>query len=399
MTTAFIGRQPIYNRRQEVIAYELSARTNNDGESGPTVTADMLSRHFGATALTALIGEQLAYIHFNPDVILEKEPFPTTPQQIVIELDAATPINTMLEEGLKDLKERGYKIALEINGPEIDVSAPLPLADIVRIDSQAFTQDQLKEAASEFGGFHGQVLVAGLNTWEMYSVCHDLGFDYFHGFFFSQAEPVRGRKLPASRMTTMRLLAQLNSPDVELEELEKVISQDVSLSYRLLRHLNSAFFGLGHKIDSIRHAVALLGLRNLKVWSSIILLAKIDDKPMELMKTALIRAKMCEQLAVRTKMAVEDTAFMTGLLSTLEALLDMPIDTILAELPLTGDITSALTQNQGALGVLLTCTLSYEQTDWDKVIASGIDPAMISKAYFVAIQWAEETLAEINQGE
>ena len=389
--TTLINRQPIYDRRQNVTGYEILADNDTTDDSSPAVTAKVLVQALTDIGLHSLVRDQIAFLHFSLDLVLERDPFPAHPQQVTIQLPAGVPLNTMAREGLQDLRGRGYTLALEFR-PGTEVLPLLELADIVTIDVARTPPDQLRPLLEQLMLFHGKRLAMNVHNWETFAACHDLGFDYFEGFFFCHPEPLKGRKLPASRLTTLRLLARLNAEDTSLADLEKIIAEDVSLSYRLLRHLNSPFFGLPNKIDSIRHAVALLGLRNLRIWSSIILLAKLDDKPAELMKLALVRAKMTERLCPDN-----EGAFLTGLFSTLEALLDMTIDKVLADLPVADAIAQALTQGAGELGEALSCVVDYEAGHWPAVRASRFEGRTVRNAYLAALAWAEDAMSEMAE--
>jgi EAL and modified HD-GYP domain-containing signal transduction protein len=187
----------------------------------------------------------------------------------------------------------------------------------------------------------------------------------------------------------MQLLTKLQDPNLDFDELQTLVAQDISLSYRILRYINSAHLSLGKKIESMRHAIILLGLNTIKTWVNILAMSSIDDKPYELILTALIRARMCENLAASTSLSAQN-AFTVGLFSTLEAFIDKPLEEILATLPLADELHNALLHNSGELGQLLSLVLNYERGQWDDFSGTQFDSTTLCTAYLDAIHWASE---------
>src|SRR5262249_12333084 len=178
-------------------------------------------------------------------------------------------------------------------------------------------------------------------------------------------------------------------------EIEKLVSQDVTLSYKLLKYANSPLVGLSRNVNSIGHAVRMIGARIIRTWSSALLLSSVDNKPRELMTIALVRARMCEQLAETLKDARKDSFLSAGLLSVLDALLDCPMTQVLSELPLAGDIKDALINGSGPIGEALQCTIAYERSDWDAVQCSSLPSALIREKYMDAIAWSRQLMNEL----
>jgi len=205
--------------------------------------------------------------------------------------------------------------------------------------------------------------------------------------------------MPAMRLNTLRLLAELHNPNIEFQELENIVKQDVSLSYKLLRLINSAYYTRPVKVQSIRQALTLLGIKKVQAWVSLLFLSKIEEKPHELMHTAMVRAHMCELLAQKQKQKQKDTEtdFTVGLFSVLDSLLDLPLAEVLSSLSFSDEINTALLQHQGRLGEELDCVLAYEKGDWDKVMDySHNKPSDIRDAYLEALKWARLVNAEMG---
>jgi len=193
-----------------------------------------------------------------------------------------------------------------------------------------------------------------------------------------------------NRITMIRLLSKLQDPQIPMPEVEKLVSQDISLSYKLLRYANSPVVALPRTVNSVNHAVRLIGTHLLRTWSSALLLSSVDNKPRELMTIALIRARMCELLGETVMGSVKESFLSAGLLSVLDALLDCPMEQAVSELPLTDDVKDALVSRSGPIGQALRCTIAYERADWDDVQFYGMPSAPIREKYLNAISWARQ---------
>ncbi len=199
-----------------------------------------------------------------------------------------------------------------------------------------------------------------------------------------------GKRVEGNRMIVLKLISELQKSDVSIDELESLIGHDATLAYHLLRYMNSAFYALRIKIESIKHALTLLGTDEVRKWASLMLMLRLSDKkPKELMLTGMMRAKMAEIIASADKNAKADQYFVVGLFSILDALLDMPLEEVLETLPLTEEMSVALTSDSGKMGEVLCNIKYYEQGDWDQLM-NVIDHAAYQKAYLQAIKWSSE---------
>ena len=217
----------------------------------------------------------------------------------------------------------------------------------------------------------------------------------FRGFFYCQPVEVPRRSVSASQPAIMRLLARIQDPNVDLKALEKIVSQDATLCFRLLRYLNSAGFGLAQKVDSISRAVNLLGLEPLKVWCSVLLLSRIEGKPIELMKTSLTRGRMCQVLAEKGQDASSSAFFMTGLLSLLPAYMDRPMEDIVNELPLADEVANSLVTGEGQLGAVLGNAIDYERGEWKNLEQSAFGKPILRASYLDAVNFTEESFKRL----
>lgn len=400
MPNTFIARQPIYDRRFQVEGYELLFRSGDENQAmvsdADQATSMVLRNLFMEIGLGHLVGDKKAFINVTRNLILSREHLSYPYEKIVFELPKDLEFDDRLIEAVRELRHNGCRFALDNFTYNQRWEPYLDLVDYVKIDIQGADFSAISDQLHLLGGRSARLLAQRVESQEEYAAYRELGFDLFQGYFFCRPEMVRGRKLPASRISTLRLLSQLQEPNIELIDLERIISQDVSLCYRLLRYLNSVQFGLRNKIDNISHAISYLGIDKLRVWSSIILLAKIDEKPVELMKTALVRARFCELLGKQYGAVDPQPYFLAGLFSTLEALLDTPLDEVVGDLPITNTLKVALLGYEGKIGEALQTILAYEQADWSGVSLSPCPDEQVAAAYLKAISWADETIKGLS---
>jgi c-di-GMP phosphodiesterase len=310
----------------------------------------------------------------------------------VIEVLEDVEIDNELIKGVARLAHQGYTIALDDFVYRDEAVPLLKLANIVKLDVQALTEDDLRHHMATLREYEGlKVLAEKVEVLEEYEVCRDLGFHYFQGYFFSRPRIIRRKRVPTNQVALVQLLAELQNPNATVPKLESLISRDVGLSYKLLRYINSAFFGLPKPMESIQRAVVFLGTNVIKRWATLLVLSRVQDKPAELMVTAVVRAKMSEILAKAMGYEAEEICFTVGLLSVLDALLDMEMEKVLAMLTMSDEVNNALLRRDGVPGKILDMVLHYEFNEWDEVRHSEVAPEIISDAYLQAIAWATET--------
>jgi EAL and modified HD-GYP domain-containing signal transduction protein len=216
----------------------------------------------------------------------------------------------------------------------------------------------------------------------------ELGFDYFQGYFFAQPKVIRGQRLPNNRLAILKLLGRLQDPNITPEQLEELIAQDIAFSYRILRYVNSASLALPRKIESIHQAVVILGLQAIKSWTTLLAMSQVDNKPAELVVTAMVRGKMAEGLAKAMNAPQPESFFTVGLFSALDALMDNSMEEILTQLPLADHIAAALLHRRGIHGDILDCVLAYERGQWENLGCSQLGTHKIRDCYLDALQWA-----------
>jgi EAL and modified HD-GYP domain-containing signal transduction protein len=387
-----VNRQPIYDQNLAVFAYSLVYQNPEAPLGGYHATSELIYSTFMEMGLEGIVGRKRAVFCLTRGFLLldYAAVFPT--DKVILEVSEVTPSDTELIKVVRDLSAQGYTIALN---DMVIAEYPLPLleaAGLIIIDLRACPTAQLQERRDSFRQYAVKLVARHVDTQEAFAYCQDLGFDYFQGYFFCQPETIKHQRSLTNRMAVLQLMAKLLHPDTSMNELEAIVSRDVSLSYKLLRLINSSFYSLRSKVTSLRQALLLLGTKALTTWVSLILLSGIDDKPHELTTTAMVRAKMCELLASQVDSKRKDTFFLMGLLSVMDALMDMCMPEIVASLPLDNELAEALLYQEGTLGLALRSVLAYEHGNWDDVYHLGLDSSTLTDAYLQAVVWAEANL-------
>lgn len=394
----FVARQPICDRDGAIAGYELlyrSSLTNQASIRDPDLaTARVLTTTFLEVGLDQLVGDAPAYINLTRPFFTGQIALPVTPDRVVLEVLEDFALDEAVLSGIREFVAGGYRVVLDDFRYRRDYEPALSLVGGVKLDGMALDAKDFRDQLALAKRKGLTVIVERVETEAQFREFRDLGCDLFQGFFFCQPEVITGTPMPTNRAVLLRLIARLEDPDTAIEELERLIVQDVTLSYRLLRQVNSAAFGLPREVASVRQAILLLGARMIRHWASLILLSHMhhDENGFEpLMSLALVRARMCEQLA-RDEPGCEPTqAFTVGLFSVLDAVLKRPMGELLETVSFSSPVHRALARREGSLGGLLQRVTDYEGAHWQALEAAGADVARHRRAYLEAVCWSDDT--------
>ncbi len=399
MNEIYVGRQNIYDRKSRVVAYELLYRPTSANAAqvvdGDQATAEVLFHTLTTIGLDQLVGDCPAFINVTRNMFMHPSLAALPPDRVVLEVLEDIKADHALLDVLESLVSAGYRLALDDFVLTPDTQRLLGFAQLVKLDVLTTPMAEVIPLVSQFRSQGMKLLAEKIETQAMYQQCLELGFDYFQGYYFSQPQLVSGRGVPANKAALLYLIGKLNDPAATLETIEQLIARDATLSYKLLRYLNSAFFRLSHPVDTIHRAVVFLGLDSLRAWATLMMLTSFSEARDDLTSTALMRAYMCRNLAEEQPQTVPDTAFITGLLSVMDALLKAPMKQVLDHLPLEEAIAQALLNHDGPYGRLLHCTLAHERGDWDVVDNCGIDPEAIQNAFLEALEQSQSAAVTI----
>ena len=388
----FVGRQPILGPNLKTIGYEVLYRNCEiDSANFPDeglATAHVLLNTYLDIGLEHVVGSHLAFLNIPRQFLLERHCEALPKNRVVLEILENVEPSPQVIEAIASLSRQGYTIALDDFVYHDRFRPFLDLADIVKIDVLGKSEEQLQQEAWQLRDFRVRLLAEKVESRETFEACKRIGFFYFQGFFFYRPDIVRGRQIPGNRAALLELLGKIQDPYVSLKRLVECIRNDLSLSYKVLRYVNSAYVGLPKRVDCIEQAACMVGIDRIRTWATLIIMASGKDQPTELLVIALVRAKMCERLGHRLSTDSPEKFFTMGLLSVLDALYESSMEDIVKNLPLPEDILDGLTSETGKMGNVLHCVKAYEQGEWLELKHLQLAPATIRDFYLEAIDWA-----------
>lgn len=386
-TAPLVARRPIYDPALRVVAYELLVQ--DDGEATTSAISEL--------GLNLVMG-RLAYIPVSPTFLLEGFARTLAADRVVLKVPPDAALDGAAVAALEELVAAGYTLALERFEPAGPLRPLLPLAKVVGLDVRALDRGPLRQLAGALKRAGAILMAENVEDHDELELCQQSGFDLLHGYFFCRPRVVNGRPVEVNRVNGVRLAGALHADDVDLEAVQAIISCDVALSYNLLRFINSAFFSLPRRVDSIRDALVLLGVVNVRKWATLMAIADTGDKPRELVVTGLVRARMCELIAESYGYDDGEGFFTTGLFSVVDALTDSSMVELLASLPLSEEIVSALLNHAGAKGRILRAVVAYERGNFTELSELTPVGTALSELYAEAVAWSSEACGVLAEG-
>jgi EAL and modified HD-GYP domain-containing signal transduction protein len=397
--TRFVARQPIFDRHEHVYGYELLFRcglenryTGNDGDAAARDVADNFLTA-GAKTLTA---GRKAFLNCTRQFLVNEYATLLPKAETVIEILETVEPDPEVLAACRRLKDLGYMIALDDFVYAEKFQPFIELANIIKVDFQLSPPGDRQQAVAKFAPLGIQMLAEKVETRAEFAEALARGYVYFQGYFFCDPEIIPSAHLPAFKVHYLRILQAISKPELDLREIVAIIDREVSLCYKLLRFVNSALFGFRYEISSTRHALTLLGDRELKKWASVAaVLGLAGNGPNELVLTALTRGRCCELLAANLgAQKDEPSMFLLGVFSLMEALLGRPIMEIVSEIALPDLVRAALLGRSNRYREILDLVTAFEAGKWSEVseLALGLrqDEAQLSAAYLQAVDWAQK---------
>jgi c-di-GMP-related signal transduction protein len=395
-TDLFVARQPIFDGSLRVFAYELLFRSGPENffswNGDPrTPTSSVIE---GSMAIAELTAGKPAFVNFGREALLSDLPYALPPSEVVVEvLETVVPDQAILT-ACRDLRQAGYRIALDDFEDRADYGPLVEMADFIKVDVLVTPPDRIAELSRRLGRSGRAMLAEKVETREVYDDTAAQGYKYFQGYFFSRPKIIQSKVVPAYRMNYLRLLQELNAPETDMRRLEAIVKQEVSLSFRFLRRVNSAAFGFRQTTDSLRHALVLLGEREIRMCATVWSLASLaKNTPSEIVVSSTLRGRLCETLA-GALLGVTGELFLVGAFSMLDVILERPMEEIVEELPVSPDVRDALRGRPNTLRTVLDLVVAYERGDWDRSAslagALGIDPDDLPSRYVKALEWTRE---------
>lgn len=399
-TTAYLARQPIVDAGLQLLGYELlfrhsaeadSAQIDSDLDAGIQVLANTLfdmGTHW-------LLEGKLAFINMGGEMLLNATTGLLPPDKVVIELTQAVKPNPEIMAQVAELKSQGFRFSMDNYQPGTPRDQFLPLVRFVKVDTLDSGEEKLADTLAVLRGHDVKLIAERVEDQVVFRQCKNLGFDYFQGYFFARPETLSARTINPSQITVLQLMDKVRD-EMEVAEIERLFKKDVALTFKLLRYINSAGFGLSCEVQSIRHAISILGLKPLYRWLTLLLATSGDGPTLPaLSRHAIIRGRLCELLGSHIlSRADRDNLFITGVFSMLDALMETPMETILERLVIPETISDALLTRSGIYGPVLALAEACEAPDDPRfeMLSESLmlTPDRVNQAHLDAIAWAEQ---------
>jgi len=400
-----LNKQPVLDAAQTLFAYQLAVEPIEGKELSATEWETEIrslwsgvEENIGFDSLTA--GKPVFYqaplAALKLDLLPKIEPL----SKLMVEVDIDLLRDKAALGSVKEMIQAGVQIAVKNYSPTEAHNKLLSIAKLVKFNVEDMNDESLTDLFSSLQDKNLKVIVTDVDTEESYQALKDKGANYFQGYFFTNPVISTQKEIATNKLAMLKLLAEVNDPDIEFSALADTIGTDVGLTHKLLAAINHPSNDLPHVVESLKEAVNFMGLKRLKFWVNMLMLSEVDDVPMELLVTALVRAKFLESVAEKVGKAEDkDRYFMVGLFSTLNAFLKAPMVDIVDELPLSDEVKQALVDQQGDMGKALFVTRALEQGNTHMIMAGleGMDIMAISSGYMSANGWARKTIAGLGQ--
>ncbi len=399
MENVYVARQPIFDKNKKIFAYELLFR---DGTAnyvpdidGDVATTNLLANTFFTIGIDTLAGGRKAFINFTQNLLEKRVPLLLPKETTVIEILEDVKPDPVLIDACAQMAADGYTIALDdfVYLPALE---PLiAMADIIKFDFRHTPKAAIDDYLKQLSRNSLRLLAEKVETHEEFEAAQKMGFELFQGYFFCKPEILQGREIQGSQLSLMMIMAQINSDTFCRDELERLIARDIGLSYKLFRYINSAFFARVSKVTSVKQALVYLGEKEIRRFVSLVAMSRLaEGKPDELIRAACIRGKFCELIGADAHEQTSPSEMFTlGMFSLIDAIIDQPMDKILAELPLSSQIKQALIDAKGRLAGYIELVRSYEAGQWDRVSrlsqALKLDGKTLPVLYLQACKWSD----------
>jgi c-di-GMP phosphodiesterase len=399
----YVGIQPIFDRNLEVYAYEVLYRGRHAPGAaafdGNQATSEVLINTFLEFGIENVTDGRPAFFNMTREFLLRDE-LPLPCDGVVLEVLEDIEVNDEIIEAIRRHARHGFRIALDDYTFDIRWDPLLKLADFIKVDVLALGQEALATHMPRLKGLKARLLAEKVETHEMFEFLKGQGFDLFQGYFFCKPRVIEGKRVSPTQNTLFAILAELQRPELSISELERILSSDPTLGFKLLKYLNSPVFGIvGEKLQSLRQAIIYLGPRHLQNWASLLLVGAFKGKSSELARLSMCRARQCEQFGIRCHTASKREAFfIAGLFSLLDALMGIPLEDILTALPVSEEIKLGISDRAGAIGEVLEAVVALEEGNPApaEALSRNVPDLNVSEICLESIHWANEQINAIE---
>ncbi|MET0010270.1 MAG: HDOD domain-containing protein [Candidatus Thiodiazotropha sp. 6PLUC4] len=394
-----IGRQPILDAQLNVYGYELLYRTVDDQQKfdGDEASARTVLNSFLEFGLQRLVGDHRVFINMTQRFFTDLPDLPVDNSRIVVEVLEDFELTPEVIAGVRKLHQDGYTIALDDYRFESRWDPLLTSCSFIKVDILDLDLDDYQEEIKQLHALGLKLLAEKVENREQFETAKRLGFDLFQGYFFAKPQTIKTTRSPSNKSVLLKAITKINDPKAEIDEIAALIEHDSNLSFKVLRVVNSAAHNLPRKVNSIREAVVLVGLNRLRAWSTLFLMAGFDGASPELITTSLVRAELCKSLTEVFVKGQPDSGYTVGLLSTLDAMLNQPMEELLTEMPLPDYMIEALRAHSGPFGTGLQCAIDLERCDWMSDAAQILPVEQLNTIYVHALETVETLRKEFSE--
>ena len=393
-----IARQPIFTTKQTIMGYELLYRKDLDALDAEvfddvSATAQVISGSLLEIGMSNMVGENKAFINFPRAYLLNPSGVPLDKNQVVIEVLENSGFDALLLASLRKWTNAGYKLALDDFEYEPKLLPFVELATYIKLDLQLLGRDKFMQQVEALKGFKVKIVAEKIETWEEFNFCEVLGVDFYQGYFFERPELISKKATKVNSITLLQLMAELlKGENLNVNELESIVSRDIGLVHKLLKFLNSPITGLSANVDSVRLAIVLVGVDQLKSLTNLLLMSELVGDRHVLLETILLRAKHAELMSLRLGHKHNETYFLAGMLSMMDACVGISLPEVLKQLPLPTEFINAIIQRSGNVGNVLDMV---EQFSKGHKVTSTVSVDDLKASYVESVEWVDNFLSRI----
>jgi len=393
-----IARQPIFTTKQEIMGYELLYRKDLNALNAElfddvSATAQVISGSLLEIGMDSMVGGNKAFINFPRAYLMNPSGVPLDKSQVVIEVLENSGFDALLLASLRKWVNAGYKLALDDFVYEPKLLPFVELATYIKLDLQGLGRDGFMQQMDALKDFKVKIIAEKIETWEEFNFCEVLGADYYQGYFFERPEVISKKATKVNSMTLLQLMAELLKADnLNVDELESIVSRDIGLVHKLLKFLNSPVSGLAASVDSVRLAIVLVGVDQLKALTNLLLMSELVGDRHVLLETILLRAKHAELLSIKLGHDHNEKYFLAGMLSMMDSCVGISLPEVLKQLPLPKEFTNAIIERNGNIGNVLDIV---EQFNKGHKVISSVPIDDLKSSYVEALKWVDNFLSAI----
>jgi len=394
-------RQPVFDQDLKIVAYQIRYQSRTEAEWAFYGDDEAASRLL-LTSFTSLSqnGKQMRVPVFLPfpHQMMGEGTMPELPKrELVIEIPSNVVVDDALLSQIEKLSEEGYRLALDGFALQKELIPLVKLVNIVKVDTSAVHPKLLLKIGSILRRRNITMQAQNIPNFEVLRLCRRLGFKLYHGSFLGKPSKVLGKEMPGNSAVLLQLTQKLRRDDITAKEIESLVVADPVLTFKILRVVNSAAYNLTNQINSLEQAIVLLGQEQIRRWALLIAMNAQEDKPEEMSRNLLVRGRMCELVCESAEKGNPESAFMVGVVSQLDVLLEVEMGELLKQVPLDDETRAALLDHEGPLGEVLTAVIQFEDADFDSLRESGIDKQFLDVAYRHSLKWAENAMQALAE--